>query len=169
VFGKGKRKAKTGPDPTADVYDGLRGNALASVANGLAPPSPDHPDVSGVVVDIPAQGGFATVVALTDNTTSMYTSTGGGTIGAGQHEKVANATQRLLSVVQDHLASFRRHDDVELPAPGLVRFHILSPSGPRGEDVPEDSYWGRAPHQLMPVIAAVQDVVAAMRGASPPS
>jgi hypothetical protein len=169
VFGRGKRKTKTGSDPTADVYVALRGNALASVTNGLALPSEDHPDVSGVVVDIPAEGGFATVVALTDNTTSMYTSTGGGTIGAGEHEKVASATERLLSVAQAHRASFSRHGDLDLPPPGFVRFHILSPSGSRGEDVPEDSYWGRAPHELMPVIAATQDVVTAMRGASPPS
>jgi hypothetical protein len=58
---------------------------LIPVANDLAPPSAAHPDISGVVVDVPAQGGFATVVGLTDDTTSMYTSTGGGTIGAGKH------------------------------------------------------------------------------------
>jgi hypothetical protein len=141
--------------------------ALSSVDNGLAAPSPEHTDVSGLVVDIPAQGGFATVVALTDDTTSMYTSTGGGTIGAGQHANVAAATQHLLSIVQAHLGSFKQKDDGALPASGSVRFHVLTPSGSRYEDVPEDSFWGRAPHPLMPVIASTQDLISAIREASP--
>ena len=141
--------------------------ALSSVNSGLESPSPDHPNVSGVVVDIPAETGFATVVALTDNTTSIYTSTGGGTIGVGGHEKVVVATQRLLSAVQAHLASFSETADSDLPPPGYVRFHVLTPEGGRYADVPTDSFWGRAPHQLMPVIASTQDVVTAIRESAP--
>ena len=74
-------------------------------------PAAEHRDVSGVVVDIPTEGGFATVVGLTDNTTSLYTSTGGGTIGAGEHREVAAGTHRLLSAVQAQLESFKRQDD----------------------------------------------------------
>jgi hypothetical protein len=33
-------------------------------------------------------------------------------------------------------------------------------------EVSEDSFWGRAPSDLTPVIAAVQDVVTAIRSAS---
>jgi hypothetical protein len=141
--------------------------ALDSVDNGLAAPAPEHPDVSGVIVDIPAQGGFATLVALTDNTTSMYTSVGGGTIGAGGHATVVEATHRLLSEVQGRLGLFKRKDDGSLPALGNVRLHLLTPSGRRAEDVSEDSFWGRAPSELMPVIAAVQDLMTAIREASP--
>src|SRR5258708_6790162 len=127
--------------------------ALGAVENGLALPSSEHADVSGMVIDIPSGGGFATVVALTDNTPSMYTSVGGGTIGAGEHQAVAEAVHRLLSVVQAQLGSFRRQDDGSLPPSGSVRFHVLSPSARRVEDVSEDSFWGRAPSDLMPVIA----------------
>jgi hypothetical protein len=141
--------------------------ALSAVTNGLQSPSSDHPDVSGLVVDIPAQRGFVTVVALTDNTTSMYTSVGGGTLGAGEHENVAMATQALLAAAQAQLGTFTRSDDAGLPSPGQVRFHLLSPSGGRFEDVPEDSFWGRVPHDLMPVIAATQSVISAISSSSP--
>jgi len=82
--------------------------ALGAVAKGLQSPGEDHPDVSGLVVDIPAEGGFATVVALTDDTTSMYMSTGGGTIGAGGHQNVASTTQALLTAAQGQLGAFTR-------------------------------------------------------------
>ena len=141
--------------------------ALDAVANGLAAPPPEHPDVSGLVVDIPSSGGFVAIVALTDNTTSMYTSTGGGTIGAGEHAPVASATRQLLGVVQAHLAPFGDVADAELPEPGAVRFHLLSPSGAGSTDVSEDAFWGREPHPLMPVIAATQQLISAISQAAP--
>jgi hypothetical protein len=166
VLGRRKRREGEQPQSQEDVYRRLRTQALSSVDNGLAAPSAEHAQVSGLVIDIPAQGGFATVVALTDDTTSMYTSTGGGTIGAGQHAVVAAATHRLLSVVQGHLGEFTHKDDGALPPSGSVRFHVLTPSGSRFEDVPEDSFWGRAPHVLMSVIAATQELVSTIREAS---
>jgi hypothetical protein len=140
--------------------------ALNAVGNGLPLPSADHPDVSGVIVDIPARGGFVTLVGMTDNATSMYTSTGGGTIGVGERESVAFATQALLSAVQSQLSAFVSGDDLGFPPPGSVRFHVLSPSGPKYGDVPEDSYWDRTPHELIPVIAACQAVVRAIRAST---
>ena len=162
-----RKKRRDNQDDAANPYDGLRAMALNSVSSGLALPSSDHPDVSGVVVDVPAQGGFATFVALTDNTTSLYTSTGGGTIGAGEHRPVAEANHRLLTVVEAHLGSFTRKDDGLFPATGSVRLHVLTPSGNRDHDVSEDSFWGRAPSPLMPVIAAVQELITAISSASP--
>jgi hypothetical protein len=161
-----RKQPKSGGHEGTTPYDGLRAMALGAVAKGLQLPREDHPDVSGLVVDIPAQGGFATVVALTDDTTSMYMSTGGGTIGAGGHQNVASATQALLSAVQGQLGAFTRPGDSDLPPPGQVRFHLLSPSGSRYEDIPEDSFWGRSPHELTSVIAATQVVISAIRSST---
>jgi hypothetical protein len=145
------------------MYGDLREMALRSVDRGVLPaPSPEHPDVSGLVVDIPSSGGTATLIALTDNT-SMYTSTGGGTIGAGEHAAVAVATHALLAAAQQHLHAFTERDDGALPTSGSIRFHLLSPSGQRAVDVPEDAFWGRVGHPLMPVIAAAQGVISSMQ------
>jgi hypothetical protein len=65
------------------MYSDLRARALQAATTSVIPHHNGHPDVYGLVVDIPARGGYATVVALGDNTTSLYTSAGGGTIGAG--------------------------------------------------------------------------------------
>jgi hypothetical protein len=149
------------------TYEGLRACALGAVAEGLEPPSADHPRVSGVVIDVPSGGSYATIVALTDNTTSMYTRVGGGTIGAGEHARVALATHALLAAVDAQLDNFTGPDDSSLPPPGTVRFHVLTPSGGHTKDVSEDAFWGRANDPLMPVIMAAQGAIGAMREASP--
>jgi hypothetical protein len=165
----GRRRRRDGDEPHTDgnAYHDLRSLALGAVAKGLPAPAADHPDVSGVVVDIPSQDAFATVVGLTDNTTSMYTSTGGGTIGAGEHAAVAAATHQLLTTIQAHLDSFDDEDDGSLPPAGSVRFHVLAPTGTHRKDVPEDSFWGRVPHDLAPVIGATQELISALREVSP--
>lgn len=146
----------------------MRALALGAIEQGVLPePGAEHPRVSGVVVDIPAEGGYATLVALTDSTTSMYTSVGGGTIGAGQHESVAAATHALLSAVDAELSRFTAARDDSLPPAGCVRFHVLASTGGRTKDVPEGAFWGRSDDPLMPVIAAAQGVLSAIREASP--
>jgi len=141
--------------------------ALDAAARGLVSTLPESPDVSGIVVDVPSTGGYATVVALADGTTSMYTSTGGGTIGAGTHAHVASATHRLLAEVQHHLGMFNMRDDRDMPPSGLVRFHVLTPSSGRRADVPLNAFWGQEGHALMPVITRVQEVITAISEASP--
>ena len=146
----------------------LRATALGAAEQGLPAPPSDHAHVSGVVIDIPRQGGTATLVAMTDNTTSLYTSTGGGTLGTGNHAAVAAATHALLSAVERQLESFQDADDGSLPPAGVVRVHVLTPSGERrATDLPEDSFWGRSPHALVPVIAAAQNVISKMCEVSP--
>ena len=167
MFGRRRRRDPADGGPPEDVYLDLRAMALDAVAAGLAAPDPAHPTVSGLVVDIPGEGGCASVVALTDGTTSMYTSSGGGVIGAGGHAAVAEATRALLTVADAHAGLVRDPAETQLPGPGVVRFHLLTPSGRRCVDVPEGAFWGEEPHPLMPVIAATQQVISELRRASP--
>jgi hypothetical protein len=76
-------------------------------------------------------GGSATVVSLADGTTSMYTSTGGGVIGAGQHKGPADASLRFLAVLQAELDQFPPADAVPLPPADAVAFVVLTYDGIR--------------------------------------
>jgi len=140
---------------------------LEVASSGRIPLRDDHPDVYGLVVDMPGQGGHATLAALGDNTTSLYTSTGGGILGAGERPAVAASTQRLLKVTQDYLESFTGNEDGSLPGPGRVRLHVLTAGAPRVADIPDDAFWGESTHPLMPVIAAVQGVISSLRDVEP--
>jgi hypothetical protein len=155
----------TGPE----MYATLRTAALDAVALGLPAPPAEHPTVSGVVVDVPAPGGFVTIVAMGEGSTSMYASNGGGVIGAGGHASVARTTHALLAGIEPHLTGLDASDETSHPPPGLVRLFVLTPTGRRVADAPEDAFWGRLDHPLGDVLAGVQSVVSALREAAPQS
>lgn len=148
-----------------DTYAGLRALALHAGDDGGVVARHGDPGVVGVVVDIPVTAGMVTLVAVADGTTSLYTSTGGGTIGAGATPAVATASEALLAAAQQQRDGFVRPADDALPPSGRVRFHLLSSEGRRSVDVPEDAFWGKVGHPLMPVIAAAQGVISSLQRA----
>ena len=160
---KGSKRGGGSPEET---YQGLRSIAFGAASSGQIPRHDDHPDVYGLVIDMPRQGGYATVVALGDSTTSMYTSTGGGVIGAGGRPAVAASSRRLLTVTQDYLEFFTGDEDGSLPPLGTVRLHVLTSQAPRIADIPGEAFWGKSPHPLLPLIAAAQEVISGLRNAS---
>jgi hypothetical protein len=135
-----RRKPASGKGP--NPYEDLRRAALGAVAAGLEAPGPDHPHVWGVVIDVPSDGEWATVVALADGSTSMYTSVGGGVIGAGEHEAVRKANHQLLAVIEHEVLEHLDPDPGTHPAPGYVRYHVLGADGLTGIDVPAETFWG---------------------------
>ncbi|MGZ6267308.1 MAG: hypothetical protein ACXWNI_03880 [Candidatus Limnocylindrales bacterium] len=82
-------------------------------------------------MEIGLEGGCVTFVSLADGTTSMYTSTGGGVIGAGQMEGPANASRQLLVELQTQLDLFPPAEACPLPGPGAVAFVVLTYDGIR--------------------------------------
>lgn len=152
----------------ATIYDDLRARALGAADLRLPHRIADHPDVEGIVVDIPASDGFATLVALCDGTTSLYTSPGGGTIGAGQQVAVADATSQALVAFQRSLELLSDNSSTEHPGEDQVRLFALTPGGRRVADVKAPAFWGETPTELAVLVEAAQSVIAAVRSADPP-
>jgi hypothetical protein len=145
----------------ADVkqpYKDLRDLALhAADVSALGKP------IAAVVVDVPGEGGFASIASFGDGTTSLYTSIGGGVIGSGSYRPVAEASRHLVSSAASHAAAFADIDSGDWPPVGSVRFHLVSSEGNRCVDVPEACFWGREKHELMPLIEAAQGVMTGIR------
>jgi hypothetical protein len=59
-----------------------------------------------------------TLVCLSDGTTSLYTSSGFGIIGGGEHEAVVRENPKLLEVLNDQLAHLSPSTDQSLPREG---------------------------------------------------
>ena len=78
------------------AYAGLRSMVLGIDQAKLGDRVVQLPNVLGVVVDWSLGEDFATFVALADGTASMYTSAGGGTIGAGGRPGIDTAGAVLL-------------------------------------------------------------------------
>jgi hypothetical protein len=105
--------------------------------------------------------GAATLVALADGTTSMYTSTGGGTIGGGQHDSVAQRTHAFLRVVEHHLDALGDLDPA-LPSAGQVHLRALTYAGSLGVIAPEEEL-GNGEGPLSAIFFAGHDVITAIR------
>ena len=112
-------------------YEGLRSLALSVDPAKLGfQPTPEFPDVFGVVADLELHG-TATLVCFVDGTTSLYYSSGGGAIGLGQHESIARESLAFLASVQAGLGAFSTGLDTSPLTEDQYRFTALTFGGHR--------------------------------------
>lgn len=154
--------------PEPQIYDDLRRRVLTLDPSecGLVP-SPLHPFLWGVVMDTTYPNGSATLVSLADGTTSLYLSSGGGTIGAGQHVAVAEATGRLLTVTERHLGLMHLSNDLAPPPTGSTKIIALGYHDVRSEQSAELAF-GSGNHSLSTVFHAAHGVITEIRRLSQP-
>ena len=69
------------------------------------------------------------LVVLGDGTASLYFSTGGGVIGAGQHESVRKASANFIGWANRFFSSATRAPEHPLPGAGHVIFYFLTYDG----------------------------------------
>lgn len=144
----------------------LRGMMLALRPDeaGVAPTS-RHPRVWGAILETGLDNGWFTLVSLGDGTTSLYLSTGGGVIGAGEHERIAAASLAFLDAVEHHLDAYGPDTSDDPPARGRAILRALTFSGRLAAEAPEDDL-GNDRHPLSPVFHAAHEVITLVRLAS---
>lgn len=125
-------------------------------------PSERFPSVIGLLTEFGAHGGSASLVSLADGTTSLYTSGGGGIIGAGFHERVAQPTLRLLDLVQASLDLFGPTADTPLPGDGRVAFVVRTYERLHRAEA-DSGELARGGHALSPIFFAANDVLTQLR------
>jgi hypothetical protein len=87
------RRKRVGQGP-ADAFRGLRDQVLALVANDLDG-ALAQVRMRALLMETGYDKAIVSLVAIADETVSLYVSNGGGIIGAGQHESVREAARRL--------------------------------------------------------------------------
>jgi hypothetical protein len=108
-------------------YMDMRKMALTVTAEQLGFQIPeDSIKVYGIITDLDMNGGTATVVTYLTGDASIYLSSGGGFIGAGQHESVKKVTKEFVD--NGHLISFKgkQYENTDLPTNGNANFYFLS-------------------------------------------
>jgi hypothetical protein len=157
------RKPKTDP---IEMSRKLRKQALSVGPGelGLAP-TEARQHVWGVLMELGYPQAVATLVVLGEGTTSLYISTGGGIIGAGEHPPVRAAAEKLLAVTEAHLDGFHAVAETPLPQTGRVRFYVRTFGGTLGAEADEQDL-GHGRHKLSPVFHAGHAVITEMRLAS---
>ena len=150
-----------------EVYADLRSMALTVDPATLQRPAGEP--WSGALVammEIGLPNGTATFAAMADGTASMYTSTGGGVIGAGEHAAVRAAADRFRAVLAGARGDLQPTSEFPVPQRGEVRFQLRTEDGGFTGVAPESAV-ASGRHPLSEPYAAGQDLVTEIRLASP--
>ncbi len=111
-------------------YLDMRNMALSITSEQLGlPASEDAAKVFGVVADLDMTGATVTLTSYITGDTSLYLSTGGGFIGAGQHEDVQKVVKKFIEKAQTYSSKGKQYESTELPKAGTANFYFLSDSG----------------------------------------
>jgi hypothetical protein len=147
----------------AAVYLNLR-QMILSLSPGKAGllPTPSTPHVWGMLMEMGYPEGTATLVMLTDGTTSLYYSHGGGMLGCGTAPAVTEATLTCLETAEGYLPQMRPARDFSLPAPWRICFYVLTFQGVFSAEGPEVELNG-GEHPFCGLYIAAQAVLTQVR------
>jgi hypothetical protein len=145
----------------AKIFRDLRKQALSVRASDLGL-EPGESQLWGVLMETGFPEAVVTLASFAEGTTSLYFSTGGGTIGAGEHASVRAAAERFLAAADENLGQFSPTREYPLPSEGRVRFYVHTFHGLLTADRDEqDLGYQRDP--LAPVFHAGHGVITAIR------
>lgn len=126
-------------------------------------------EIQCAVMDWGVGEGSATLVAFVDDTTSLYTSTGGGIIGAGVHAQVRDAARAFREQLVQASRGFVPAPDIALPARDQVRFFAVTPESTLASPTIAVAALQDRSHPLFLVGQAAQATIAAIRTVQPPA
>jgi len=155
------RRNETEQPPAAEVYQGLRQQVLCLTPDDLGGAFADAP-ILALLMETGYREAVATLVGVVDGTSSLYFSNGGGFIGAGTHESVAQANTRWLETGVTFLPELSAVVEPPLPGRDMTQFVAVTLEGLRGASAPEDEL-GKGRHGLSRLFYAAQDVIMQIR------
>ncbi|MFD2517596.1 hypothetical protein [Salinimicrobium flavum] len=118
-----------GKTPQQNPYMEMRNMAFSTKAEQLGLPNIADDKVYGLITEMAMNPGSATVISFLTGDTSLYLSSGGGFIGAGQHEEVRQMLAQKVDRFQNYLSKARKIDEPSLPEEGTVNFNFLTKNG----------------------------------------
>lgn len=117
---------------SSDAMSTMRLNLLTqSAAEAGIQASSQFPRLYGVLLDLPIGDVTATVVSICDGTTSLYTTSSFGVIGAGGHDSVRAASSTFIQATDAYYDDARPTTDFGYPPSNHVRFYLLAYDGVR--------------------------------------
>jgi len=120
---------KTNPKALSDYLRWREG--IFTVTSGQVDISTDRPNqVYGVIMDVGLSDDFTiTVTAFPTGESSLLTTVGGGAIGLGSNDYIAERAKRNVMLAQSLIEKTRRINNHNLPKSNQVYFYFLTPSG----------------------------------------
>ena len=118
--------------------------------------------VYGVLMETGYKEGTASLIALSDGTTSFYFSRGGGIISGGVHENIRNATMPFVKLADEFVGKCLPADSFPLPINDQTIFYILTDNGVKTAAALEHDL-GQNRHEFSRLFHAGQDVITELR------
>jgi hypothetical protein len=108
-------------------YTDMRNMAFAVSAEELGlQVSNDSSKIYAIIADLPMSSAMVTIVSYITGDTSIYLSSGGGFIGAGQHENIQKIVKKFIDFGQSYATKGEKFDTPELPTNGHANFYFRS-------------------------------------------
>ena len=148
---------------TAEEYWNLRHLALSIQRKevGIPEPPPDAP-AWGILMESGYPEGTATLLALSDGTTSVYLSSGGEVIGGHAYQNVREANAEFVECANHSYQHLEPTDSFPVPAEGYTLFYVLTDSGVLTGAGREDEL-GYGQHPLSSLFHAGHRVITQLR------
>jgi hypothetical protein len=147
------------PEPI-DVIKELREKVFSiSPADIGLSPSPEVPNVWGVLMEVGYPEGVATIVVLADGSTSLYLGPGGGEIGLGMYASIQVASARFLATAERYHTKLEPTDSFPYPDIGRVKFYVRTFSGVLFAEEDEEELYNED-HMLADLFYAGHEIVA---------
>ena len=156
-----------GRDRPDNPFERLRDQVLSVRPDALAlAPTRERPHVWAALMEWGIDDELAMLVTIADGTVSLYLSSGGGVIGAGADDNVRRAATEFLDVAEAHRDFLLPAKRVSRLKSGRARFHVRTFTAELTGEADENEL-GEERHALSPLFIAAQDVLTAIREASP--
>ena len=124
----------------------------------------ENPDLRGVAMDWGVGGSsVSTLVSLSDGSTSLYFSSGGGMLGLGEREGLQGAAEAFRAAVTAKEAEFSAVTDFPPPPSGHVVFYVLGESATVSSGVLRVRDIEQVGHSMEPIWRASNELITAAR------
>ena len=128
--------------------------------NISAPPA--AAPIWGILMETGYPEATATLLAMSDGTTSLYLSHGGGIIGGESHESVRQANAAFIETANGFCQRLKPSQSFPVPEMGHTIFYALTDSGLLTEEALENDL-GHGHHWLSPLFFAGHEVITQLR------
>ena len=138
----------------AEIYRDLRSQVLGLSAENSEPRN----GLFAVIMETGYDEAAATVLATSEGGASVYFSSGGGIIGAGNHDQVRDVIFETFVEAPKYLSQFKATKTYPLPQPGETRFYIVSDGEVLTAEASENAL-GEERHELSPLFHQMQKLI----------
>jgi hypothetical protein len=137
-IGTASADPSTGPQDKEPITQNLRSMVFALKPSEIGLDQSNYSGrVWGLVMETGMDSGFYTLVVLGDGTTSLYFSTGGGIIGAGEHAAVRRESAKFLELAETNVGAASPTDVTPPPPVGQTTFYFLTFDGTKSYSAKE--------------------------------